>query len=130
MEVKCVYCGKVFETARTRKYCSESCKQKEAIERMKANAKPKKCAECGKEFMQWGKKKYCSVECQKAAQIKFIKKYKQAHKEPMDNPKCKTCVWRGHIGEYVPCCDFYLRTGELRGCEGGMKCTRYERRSR
>ena len=63
---KCVYCGIEIIGAKSKKYCSRSCQNK--------NASLKKCVNCGKEFKGHYRTKFCSDECKEDNSKKIIEK--------------------------------------------------------
>ena len=99
---KCVVCGKVFTTNRTRQItCSDKCSlirrsEREAQYRLKTtpeNKEPKKknreetCGQCGKVFVTTNhNQKYCSVECRDKA-------YKEKPYKPLGTRvfECEFC---------------------------------------
>ena len=87
VEIKCAYCGKIFETKTTaKKYCSDKCR--EASYEQRRREKPpikKRCEECGKEFEpRLSIQRYCSPQC-----AEIYNKPKSTAKSP-PKPKCKT----------------------------------------
>lgn len=40
----------------------------------------------------------------------------------MAKDNCSNCFYRGKAGS-LPCCDFFLKTGQRRPCPGGEGCT-------
>ena len=65
---KCVYCGIEIIGAKSKKYCSRSCQNK--------NASLKKCVNCGKEFKGHYRTKFCSDECKEDNSKKSLKNKK------------------------------------------------------
>ena len=75
----CIYCGKEIIGAKSKKYCSRSCQNK--------NASVNICEYCGEEFKGNYKTKYCSDKCMKNGnlirfannKLKKIKDIKEKH---------------------------------------------------
>ena len=65
---KCVYCGIEIVGAKSKKYCSRSCQNK--------NASLKKCFNCGKEFKGHYSTKFCSNECKEDNSKELLKNKK------------------------------------------------------
>lgn len=55
------------------------------------------------------------------------KKPKPAPKPQKMSKRCLSCNWYG--GRYTHTCDYFLLTGQRRGCPAGDKCTRYKPRA-
>ena len=39
--------------------------------------------------------------------------------------RCKKCEYHGYVLFHELCCDYILKTGHLRGCPAGSKCTKF-----
>lgn len=66
VEVKCVCCGKIFETKTSaKKYCSDKCRETSYEQRRREKSPIKMhCEECGKEFEpRLSTQRYCSPQC-------------------------------------------------------------------
>lgn len=66
----CVYCGKEISGAKSKKYCSRSCQNKNAAKNI--------CTSCGVEFKGGYNAKYCSNECYRKIRIKSLKDEKMS----------------------------------------------------
>lgn len=47
------------------------------------------------------------------------------HRTKKDLQRCKKCIYHNNEGGRITC-DFILKRLEPRGCEAGLKCTRFE----
>lgn len=54
---------------------------------------------------------------------------KPEKKESLTSERCRACWYCGYMGTKActgpRCCDYFLVTGQLRGCPAGDGCTRF-----
>lgn len=101
----------------------------------------RKCLHCGEVLAENSKSKLCSA-C-RAAMGKYDKEYKKKAKERkavkkvikkpsggmcFDKSRCKTCLYRMHLGECTEwMCGYCYYTGKKRPCEISKDCIVYEK---
>ena len=107
-EKKCLTCGKPLppNTFATRKYCYE-------CHLNRVTASRKRAAEKRREKEKAEKDKPQPVYIQRRTP------------KPNDEKYCQKCKYHGKAG--VNLCDYFLRTGERRGCHAGYGCTKFKK---
>ena len=96
----------------------------------------RRCEICGK-VLKGRQRKYCSIECSKNYSKGTERTTSEKKSRTYANNKvlasrantkqCRTCeYWY----DKQSLCDYYTKTGQLRGCEPSPNCTKYERKKK